>query len=73
MLEKKLIPLKYKQSLNKESQPTCAVCVEEFKASTVVRETPCKHVFHDDCLMKWVKQKIEDPECPVCRALIKFD
>jgi hypothetical protein len=29
--------------------------------------TPCKHVFHSDCLEEWFKMK---KECPSCRNII---
>ena len=29
--------------------------------------TPCKHVFHSDCLEEWFKMK---KECPSCRSII---
>ena len=32
--------------------------------------TPCKHVFHSDCLEEWFKMK---KECPNCRTLITQD
>lgn len=31
--------------------------------------TPCKHYFHEYCMMKWLEKK---PECPTCRTQIKF-
>ena len=32
--------------------------------------TPCKHVFHSDCLEEWFKMK---KECPNCRTMITQD
>ncbi|TNV82373.1 hypothetical protein FGO68_gene9406 [Halteria grandinella] len=32
--------------------------------SKIKFETPCRHVFHDDCLNAWIKIK---RECPTCR------
>ena len=32
--------------------------------------TPCKHVFHSDCLAEWFKMK---KECPNCRTMITQD
>lgn len=29
--------------------------------------TPCKHLFHSDCLEKWIINKLE---CPCCRNII---
>jgi hypothetical protein len=29
--------------------------------------TPCKHIFHQNCLIKWFDEKLE---CPTCRGLV---
>jgi RING-H2 zinc finger domain len=31
--------------------------------------TPCKHYFHEYCMMKWIEKK---PECPTCRTKITY-
>lgn len=31
--------------------------------------TPCKHYFHEGCLLAWIERK---PECPTCRTKLKF-
>lgn len=69
----KLLPkLKYGKVEHKENQDNCAICVEDFAPSTMIRQTPCKHIFHDHCVMKWVETKIDSPDCPFCRAEIKL-
>ena len=65
--------MKYSASKHKANQDSCAICVEDFTPSTIVRETPCAHLFHDDCVMKWIETKIDAPDCPFCRAEIKVD
>jgi len=52
----------------------CAVCKEQFKLETddpdeqVVVTLPCKHPFHEPCILPWLKSS---GTCPVCRyALI---
>lgn len=59
----------------KRSQTTCAICVEDFSANDIVRETQCNHVFHSYCLMMWAKSKlwanlrrIGFPACPCCNC-----
>lgn len=48
----------------------CAVCKEQFKLETedpdeqVVVTLPCKHPFHEPCIMPWLKSS---GTCPVCR------
>ncbi|KAI3718511.1 hypothetical protein L6452_19385 [Arctium lappa] len=42
----------------------CVVCLEDFEAKTVVMVTPCNHMFHEDCIVPWVKSH---GRCPVCR------
>jgi len=48
----------------------CAVCKEQFKTDVedsdelVVVTLPCKHPFHEPCIMPWLKSS---GTCPVCR------
>lgn len=55
---------------NKENVPECSVCKEEFKHEEHVKEMPCKHRFHDDCLIPWLKQH---NSCPTCRHELPTD
>ncbi|KAF7303183.1 RING-type domain-containing protein [Mycena kentingensis (nom. inval.)] len=52
----------------------CAVCKDQFKLETddpdeqIVVTLPCKHPFHEPCILPWLKSS---GTCPVCRfALI---
>ena len=56
---KKLIALVSYQKNNKEldefQTPECVVCMEAFEDGAKVRKIPsCRHIFHDECLMKWL-------------------
>lgn len=71
-LENKLPKKTFKASKHKENQESCCICVEDFTADSVIRETPCDHIFHDHCLMDWVKTKLNEPDCPFCRTAIQM-
>lgn len=45
----------------------CAVCIESYKDSDVVRELPCSHIFHKQCIDHWL---IEKRVCPMCKLNI---
>ena len=72
LIGKQLPRKKYSNTAYKENQESCAICVEEFLPATMIRETPCKHIFHDHCVMKWVETKLTAPDCPFCRAEISI-
>ncbi|XP_052177553.1 uncharacterized protein LOC127791609 [Diospyros lotus] len=45
----------------------CAICLEDFEPREPVMLTPCNHMFHEDCIVPWLKSQAR---CPVCRAAI---
>ncbi|PKA48750.1 Putative RING-H2 finger protein ATL12 [Apostasia shenzhenica] len=49
----------------------CAVCLSRFQDSDIVRLLPrCKHVFHIDCLDRWL---YSHSSCPLCRTRVDAD
>lgn len=51
-----------------EAHEGCSVCKEDFTAGCSVIALPnCSHIFHDDCLRKWLGYQ---NWCPVCRTEI---
>ena len=34
----------------------CPVCLLEYETDEQVKQMPCKHVFHPDCLLVWLNK-----------------
>lgn len=46
----------------------CSICCDEFEnGKSDIIDTPCHHIFHEECLKKWVDTNILDPFCPNCK------
>ncbi|KAF2211769.1 hypothetical protein CERZMDRAFT_112464 [Cercospora zeae-maydis SCOH1-5] len=66
-------PLKRKTSYHPTAleQPTCAICLEDFvpatreEEGTMVRELPCLHIFHPECVDTFLRDS--SSLCPMCK------
>jgi hypothetical protein len=48
------------------SQSACPICIEDFiPGNTLVRELPCRHVFHPECVDHFLEEN--SSLCPMCK------
>ncbi|XP_004304786.1 PREDICTED: E3 ubiquitin-protein ligase RNF181-like [Fragaria vesca subsp. vesca] len=59
-----------KKRVRVEEGESCSVCLEEFRAGTYETSMDCSHVFHRECIGKWMTQS---HYCPVCRYEMPTD
>lgn len=41
----------------------CSICFEQFNDTNILRITPCRHIFHHDCLYEWLVTN-DQKRCP---------
>ncbi|KAG0356791.1 E3 ubiquitin-protein ligase znrf3 [Podila minutissima] len=49
-----------------QTATSCVICLCEYEPDELLRQMPCRHLFHKDCVDEWLKLK---RTCPLC----KFD
>ncbi|XP_031620664.1 protein goliath [Contarinia nasturtii] len=55
---------------NDNDNDCCAICIEPYKTTDVIRVLPCKHEFHKGCIDPWL---LEHRTCPMCKMdILKF-
>ena len=70
LFETTLIPEEFNENEITNNCTECTICIEKFVDKCLICNTPCKHIFHFECLKKFVetakgKQKIVI-KCPLC-------
>ena len=45
----------------------CIICLENFKQFDLIINLNCLHMFHDECIKKWLR---DYNYCPICKILI---
>ena len=48
----------------------CPICLQKYKGADIIKEFPCKHIFHKNCIFKWLKTS---NLCPLCKYDITND
>lgn len=43
----------------------CIICMEKFSENELVKQLPCGHIFHGECIDHWLTQQ---KNCPFCKA-----
>ena len=62
-----LKPIIFNEKINFNNCDTCSICYEKFiLGKSEISITPCSHIFHHKCIIKWVNEKSENPNCPNC-------
>ena len=57
---------KYSQIKEKK----CPICLLKYRGSDIIKEFPCNHIYHKDCILKWLKKS---NICPLCKYDITGD
>ena len=66
---------KYEEVESKIKMASCCICFEEFLSQSDIRVTLCEHVFHNHCLVEWIKVRHRNRQhidCPYCRETIHY-
>ena len=45
----------------------CSICQDYYIVGTILRQLPCEHKFHDECVSEWIHKPSSIRNCPVCR------
>ncbi|KAJ4300482.1 hypothetical protein N0V88_003157 [Collariella sp. IMI 366227] len=56
------------EMLGPEGKAECTICIDDLKKDEEVVVLPCKHWYHGECVVLWLK---EHNTCPICRMPIE--
>ncbi|KAL2517632.1 RING/U-box superfamily protein [Abeliophyllum distichum] len=59
-----------KERLLSGEDAICCICLAKYLNSDELRELPCSHLFHKECVDKWLKI---NATCPLCKAEVDED
>jgi len=52
---------------NDDNEEVCPVCLSAYDDADVLIKLPCEHLFHEQCIARWLQQ---DSSCPQCRSTV---
>lgn len=54
------------ENVQEGEEDRCTICITDLEHEEQIRKLPCNHIFHPQCVDKWL---LQDSRCPMC----KFD
>jgi hypothetical protein len=69
-LEKIKVSDKNRSFIGHDNDNTCSVCKDFFELDQSLINLPCKHLFHEDCILPWLNER---NSCPTCRFELETD
>ncbi|GLT83347.1 hypothetical protein SLE2022_016420 [Rubroshorea leprosula] len=70
-LEKLLPPVVFRGVKMSLGSGDCAICLDDYVVGELCKIFPaCKHMFHLNCINKWLKDNLT---CPICRKYVLDD
>ncbi|KAG5363572.1 hypothetical protein CJU89_2750 [Yarrowia sp. B02] len=54
-----------------QQDDNCAICFDNFEDNQIIRQLPCTHRFHADCVDHWLLNS--SSQCPMCRMNLRKD
>ncbi|KAL2896021.1 E3 ubiquitin-protein ligase RING1 [Bienertia sinuspersici] len=55
---------------SEENEVVCAICKDGISEEVVVKQLPCLHYYHGECIIPWLRMR---NTCPVCRHELPTD
>ena len=63
---------KNQNDTQEHEKEVCSICLSAFEEQEKILELPgCKHLFHNDCVLKWFEQPDKAPQCPNCKHEVR--
>ena len=70
ILELNEFQYKHLKKYSAVKEDKCAICLQKYKGIDIIKEFPCNHIFHKNCIFKWLKKS---NVCPLCKHDITND
>merc|ERR1719502_154963 len=68
--EKQVFSAHADESHREADGTTCAVCLDDLEPGVTIRQLPCQHLFHKDCIDPWLEAHYT---CPLCKFNVVRD
>ena len=57
--------------MNNPTREECPICYEDVLENCLIARMECKHIFHEHCLLGWIKSDCANANtCPKCRRVL---